>query len=207
LSHPRNRVPKVSSDNVSGGDNQQETALSRQEIDASWVEGFVDGEGCFSVSVHRNPLFVVPGVGTSGQLLRCTSMMTIGRCSRSYSSSSAADPSARRVRIAEFSLTPLQPSGPGRVGDSVFERHPLRIRHRDFAAFALVVRAVRPEGASRSQRIRRTCSACLQHECQWQAEASRKYWQDPQRLHARPPQFGGRRYSPTCMATCRARQK
>jgi hypothetical protein len=45
----------MSSDNVSGGDNQQETVLSKQEIDASWVVGFVDGEGCFSVSVHRNP--------------------------------------------------------------------------------------------------------------------------------------------------------
>jgi hypothetical protein len=43
----------MSSENVSGGDNQQETALSRQKLDASWVVGFVDGEGCFSVSIHQ----------------------------------------------------------------------------------------------------------------------------------------------------------
>ena len=35
---------------VSNADNQQE----RSEI-ASWISGFVDGEGCFSVSLIRNP--------------------------------------------------------------------------------------------------------------------------------------------------------
>jgi hypothetical protein len=44
----------MGSDNVSGGDNQQETARPRL-LDVSWVVGFVDGEGCFSVSIHRNP--------------------------------------------------------------------------------------------------------------------------------------------------------
>jgi len=44
----------MSSDNVTGGDNQQETVKPRL-LDASWVVGFVDGEGCFSVSFHRNP--------------------------------------------------------------------------------------------------------------------------------------------------------
>ncbi len=36
------------SDNVSGADNQQE------RLD-SYISGFVDGEGCFAVSVNRNP--------------------------------------------------------------------------------------------------------------------------------------------------------
>src|SRR4051794_19047745 len=44
----------VSSDNLTGADNQQETA-EPLELDAQWVVGFVDGEGCFSVSLHRNP--------------------------------------------------------------------------------------------------------------------------------------------------------
>src|SRR5579875_4039273 len=43
------------SENVSGGDDQQETVQQMSRLDASWVVGFVDGEGCFSVSVHRNP--------------------------------------------------------------------------------------------------------------------------------------------------------
>src|SRR5829696_2213468 len=45
----------MSSDNVTSGDNQQETARPRIELEPHWVVGFVDGEGCFSVSIHRNP--------------------------------------------------------------------------------------------------------------------------------------------------------
>ena len=44
----------MSSDNPSGADNQQETAESL-ELDDRWVAGFLDGEGCFSISFHRNP--------------------------------------------------------------------------------------------------------------------------------------------------------
>ena len=45
----------MSSENPSGADNQQETVRSMFELDPRWVVGFVDGEGCFSVSIHRNP--------------------------------------------------------------------------------------------------------------------------------------------------------
>ncbi len=43
----------MNGDNATGGDNQQETA--RPRLDPQWVVGFVDGEGCFCVSTHRNP--------------------------------------------------------------------------------------------------------------------------------------------------------
>ena len=39
----------MSGDNPSGADNQQERPGNEQ-----WVVGFVDGEGCFSISVVRN---------------------------------------------------------------------------------------------------------------------------------------------------------
>ena len=45
----------MGSDNPIGADNQQETRNQRVQLDAQWVSGFVDGEGCFSVSFHRNP--------------------------------------------------------------------------------------------------------------------------------------------------------
>ena len=45
----------MGSDNPSGADNQQETAQSELVLDPKWVVGFVDGEGCFSVSIHRHP--------------------------------------------------------------------------------------------------------------------------------------------------------
>jgi hypothetical protein len=40
----------MDSDNPSGAGNQQERPGIEQ-----WVVGFVDGEGCFSISVVRNP--------------------------------------------------------------------------------------------------------------------------------------------------------
>ena len=39
----------VGSDNPSGADNQQERPGAEE-----WIVGFVDGEGCFSISVVRN---------------------------------------------------------------------------------------------------------------------------------------------------------
>jgi|SRR5579863_976225 len=45
----------MNSDNPSGADNQQETEMPSVQLDPMWIAGFVDGEGCFSVSVHRNP--------------------------------------------------------------------------------------------------------------------------------------------------------
>ena len=44
----------MNSDNPSGAGNQQETVRSMLELDPRWVTGFVDGEGCLSVSVHQH---------------------------------------------------------------------------------------------------------------------------------------------------------
>jgi hypothetical protein len=49
LSQPIRRFSDVSSENPSGAVNQQERPGFEQ-----WVVGFVDGEGCFSISVVRN---------------------------------------------------------------------------------------------------------------------------------------------------------
>jgi hypothetical protein len=43
----------MGSDNPTGADNQQETE-DALELDALWIVGFVDGEGCFSVAIHEN---------------------------------------------------------------------------------------------------------------------------------------------------------
>ncbi len=55
VSQPCNTVADMSSENPSGADNQQETGDQELNLDPLWIVGFVDGEGCFSVSVHRNP--------------------------------------------------------------------------------------------------------------------------------------------------------
>ena len=42
-------LSKVKGDNVMGADNQQE------RLDANWIVGFVDGEGCFHISINKIP--------------------------------------------------------------------------------------------------------------------------------------------------------
>ena len=49
LEYLENPVVLNSSHNPSGADNQQE------RLDADWVVGFVDGEGCFFVGINRQP--------------------------------------------------------------------------------------------------------------------------------------------------------
>ena len=42
-----NQYRNLEGENVSGADNQQE------RLDARWIVGFVDGEGCFHVGINR----------------------------------------------------------------------------------------------------------------------------------------------------------
>lgn len=62
----------MSSDNPSGADNQQETEQFHP-LDAQWVVGFVDGEDCFSVSVHRNR-----GARSDGNSTLCSRCLNTG---------------------------------------------------------------------------------------------------------------------------------
>jgi hypothetical protein len=134
----------VSSENVTGGDNQQETALSRQEVDAWWVVGFVDGEGCFSVSVHRNP-FVRR---TRGWQLAPTFQVYQHERHRSVLEELVGffgcgvirpkGPSSRVLTYSVYNLRDLET-----LVIPFFERHPLRVKNGDFAAFVQIVRAMR----------------------------------------------------------------
>src|SRR5688572_23327682 len=42
-------------ENVSSADNQQERLPKNQEYLKWYLAGFADGEGCFSVTIHRKP--------------------------------------------------------------------------------------------------------------------------------------------------------
>jgi LAGLIDADG endonuclease len=133
----------MSSDNVTGGDNQQETAEPRL-LDASWVVGFVDGEGCFSVSIHRNP-FVRKTLGWQilpvfqvyqhadhrdvlEELVRffgCGSVRSKGP------NSSVWTYAVSGLKTLELRVIPF------------FEEHPLRVKQQDFLGFATIVRSLR----------------------------------------------------------------
>ncbi len=53
MSHLINRLKDMSSDNPTGADNQQ--GRPQGALHPDYVVGFVDGEGCFSVSIRPHP--------------------------------------------------------------------------------------------------------------------------------------------------------
>jgi hypothetical protein len=97
----------MGSDNPTGADYQQETETAL-ELDALWIVGFVDGEGCFSVAIHENdgaphgwqltPVFQVYQHQTHRVVLE------------SLRRHSAADGSARRVARVRCSPTVCRPA-------------------------------------------------------------------------------------------------
>jgi hypothetical protein len=132
----------MDSDNPIGADNQQETKL--RALEPLWVVGFVDGEGCFSVSIHRNesarptggwhvqPTFQVSQHQDHTDILEdfvrffgCGKVRAKGKNSQVdvfvvHSSKNLVD------RVIPF-----------------FERHELRVKRDDFESFAFITRAIR----------------------------------------------------------------
>ena len=160
MSHPSDWVLAMRSENPSGADNQQETASSSLELDARWVVGFVDGEGCFSVSIHRNsnarstggwqlhPVFHVYQHGAHRAVLEalvdffgCGTVRSKGEASEVWTY--AVD----SLRQLEARVVPF------------FERHPLVVKQADFDRFATIVGAMRrrehltQEGFERAVRL------------------------------------------------------
>ena len=131
------------SDNPTGADNQQETARSTLELDPNWVVGFVDGEGCFSVSVHRNlnvrrtggwqlhPVFhVYQHRKYRAVLEEFINVFGCGKVRPKGPYSSVLTYAVDSLRDLEAAVLPF------------FERHPLVIKDRDFRIFAGIVRAM-----------------------------------------------------------------
>jgi hypothetical protein len=134
----------MSSENVTGGDNQQETARPRQLLDESWVVGFVDGEGCFSVSIHRNPfvrrtlgwqvlpVFQVYQHGDHREVLEeLARFFECGSVRSKGPRSSVWTYAASGLKTLEQHVIPF------------FEQHPLRVKQQDFLKFAAIVRSLR----------------------------------------------------------------
>ena len=131
----------MGSDNPTGADNQQETEKILT-LDANWVVGFVDGEGCFSVSVHRNsgapfgwqlnPVFQVSQHQDHRAVLEA--LAATFRCGRvrSKGAHSSVEVFAVDSNIQiERNVLPF------------FERYQLVVKSKDFEAFATIVRSLR----------------------------------------------------------------
>jgi hypothetical protein len=134
----------MSSDNVTSGDNQQETASPSIELDPQWVVGFVDGEGCFSVSIHRNPIvrrtrgWQVNPVFQVSQHERHRAVLEAlrdffecGRVRTKGPGSAVHVFAVDRLIDLEAKVLPF------------FECHPLVVKQCDFIAFRTIVRAMR----------------------------------------------------------------
>jgi LAGLIDADG endonuclease len=150
----------MSSDNPTGADDQQETARSKLELDPHWVVGFVDGEGCFSVSIHRNafarstggwqlhPVFhVYQHVSHRAVLEELIPLFGCGRLRPKGPKSSVWTFAVDALVDLEAHVLPF------------FEHHPLRVKDADFRRFASIVEAMRrkehlrPAGFERLVRV------------------------------------------------------
>jgi hypothetical protein len=135
----------MDSDNPIGADNQQETRLAH--LDPWWVTGFVDGEGCFSVSIHRNelarptygwhvqPTFQVTQHQDHRHILE--SLRDFFDCGqvRSKGATSSVDVYTVHSTIQlEQRIIPF------------FRRYRLRVKGDDFESFAQIVNTVRVRG-------------------------------------------------------------
>ena len=157
----------MSSDKPTGADNQQETKVTTQQLDPSWIVGFVDGEGCFSVAIHSNPrnarrtrgwqltaTFQVSQHESERALLeRIRSRFGCGYVYHKGPNSSVATYSVTRLADLEERILPF------------FEQHTLHVKDDDFQTFATIVRSMRtkehlrPDGFDRIVRLAYTMNA------------------------------------------------
>jgi hypothetical protein len=134
----------VGSENPTGADDQQETVRSMLDLDPRWVVGFVDGEGCFSVSIHRNanakstggwqlhPVFhVYQHERYRGVLEGLIPVFGCGRVRTKGPGSSVWTYAVDSLSRLEACVLPF------------FERYPLVVKADDFRSFAAIVRAMR----------------------------------------------------------------
>ena len=133
----------MGSDNASGADNQQETAIPRTRLEPAWVVGFVDGEGCFCVSVHKNPhvrrtrgwqlhptFQVYQHERYRDVLEELVSFFDCGRVRSKGPRSSVLTYAVDSVRDIGTHILPF------------FEQHQLNVKAADFDLFAEVVRSM-----------------------------------------------------------------
>ena len=132
------RVTGMSSDNPTGADNQQETAQPRLELDPQWVVGFVDGEGCFSVSIHTHP-----GVGPRGWQLNPVFHVYQHRDALTVLESLAMFFGCGRIRSKGPGSSVLTYAVSRRCDlleriIPFFQTHPLVVKRKDFGLFVTI---------------------------------------------------------------------
>jgi hypothetical protein len=154
----------MSSDNLTGADNQQETGTFQLELDPLWVVGFVDGEGCFCVSVHHNPR---NARRTGGWQLHPVFQVTqhqrhraVLEELRTFFACGRVRPKGPRSSVLAYAVDSLE-SLEGSILP-FFEQYPPAVKQADFRLFAVIVRSMRRKEhlhASRFERVLRLAYA------------------------------------------------
>ena len=151
---------RMSSDNPTGGDNQQETESPGSRLDPHWVVGFVDGEGCFSVSVHRNPVVHQARrwqLQPSFQVTQHDARRAVLEELALFFGTGRISAKGPNSRVSTFAVYGLRAMGERIL--PFFELHPLVVKDDDFRAFAHIVRAIQrkehlhPDGFERLVRL------------------------------------------------------
>ena len=135
----------MDSDNPSGADNQQETGSSSLELDPRWIVGFVDGEGCFSVSIHRNPRFASRSFGwqlhPTFQVYQHQRHRVVLEALQRFFGCGRIRSKGPRSSVVTYAVDSID-----RITNVVlpfFERYPLVVKRRDFLLFSAIVRGLR----------------------------------------------------------------
>ena len=142
LSQPARTVRGMSSDNPIGADDQQETRS--KAFDPGWVVGFTDGEGCFSVSIHRNEL----ARPTGGWHIQPTFQVTQHQDHRHILESlrDFFDCGQVRSKGATSSVNVYTVHSTIQLDERIipfFRRYRLRVKGDDFESFARIVHTIR----------------------------------------------------------------
>ena len=126
-----------STDNASSADNQQE------RLEIGWVVGFIDGEGCFSVSLHKNPTTqigwqIMPEfVATQGEksLDALRKLETFFSCGRIFVNRRYDNHNENLYRFCVRSFKDLEEKVV-----PFFKQHPLQTaKRRDFEIFSQII--------------------------------------------------------------------
>jgi len=134
----------MSSDNPNGADNQQETECML-ELDPRWIVGFMDGEGCFSVSVHANPRFAQRSFGwqlhPTFQVYQHQRHRAVLEALRAFFACGTIRSKGPRSSVLTYAVDSL--AGLEATIIPFFEEHAPIVKAHDFAAFADIVRSLR----------------------------------------------------------------
>jgi hypothetical protein len=133
----------MSSENPSGADDQQETTKSAIVLEPNWIVGFVDGEGCVCVSIHRSRLMERRGgwqLQPTFQVYQHRKNQGVLEALRDFFGIGCIRPKGPRSSVVTYSVDGLK-ALEGTVLP-FFEKFPLLVKGEDFCLFATIVRSM-----------------------------------------------------------------